>query len=147
MNALILITPCWDFKFDVHINAPNFIVGAMLEQNNTCGECNQPISYALWLFNNAKWNYTTIEQETLAVVYALHKFQHYLLNNKFLFYVIIWLWFTYPKTTSIQLYSPLAYSIHGIWYFNSLWARKIICDSWCFIMNTKYERGPRSFVI
>ncbi len=29
----------------------------------------------------------TIERETLAIVYVLHKFRHYLLGNKFMFYV------------------------------------------------------------
>jgi hypothetical protein len=37
--------------------------------------------------NNIEQNYTTIEKEALAMVYALHKFCHYLLNNKFIFYV------------------------------------------------------------
>ncbi len=31
--------------------------------------------------------YTTIEREALAMVYALHKFKHYLLGNQFRFYV------------------------------------------------------------
>jgi hypothetical protein len=29
----------------------------------------------------------TIERETLAIVYVLHKFHHYLSSNKFMFYV------------------------------------------------------------
>jgi len=37
--------------------------------------------------NNIEQNYTTIEKEALAMVYALHKFCHYLLDNKFIFYV------------------------------------------------------------
>jgi hypothetical protein len=32
-------------------------------------------------------NYTIIERETLATVYALHKFWSYLLGNKFVFYM------------------------------------------------------------
>jgi hypothetical protein len=32
-------------------------------------------------------NYNTIECETLAMVFALHKFKHYLLGNRFVFYV------------------------------------------------------------
>jgi hypothetical protein len=31
--------------------------------------------------------YTTIEREALAMVYAFHKFKHYLLGNQFVFYV------------------------------------------------------------
>jgi hypothetical protein len=36
--------------------------------------------------NNAKKNYTTIEREALTMVYVL-QFKHYLLGNKFVFYV------------------------------------------------------------
>ncbi len=37
------------------------------------------------MFNKSKHNYNTIERETLAMVYALHKFKHFLLGNKFVF--------------------------------------------------------------
>jgi hypothetical protein len=43
--------------------------------------------YASRLLNLAKRNYTTIERETLVMVYALHKFKHHLLGNQFVFYV------------------------------------------------------------
>jgi hypothetical protein len=43
--------------------------------------------YASKLLNLAKINYTTIERETLVMVYALHKFKHYFLTNQFVFYV------------------------------------------------------------
>jgi hypothetical protein len=49
-------------------------------------KCDQPIAYASKLLKNAKKNYTTIEREVVAMVYALHKFRHYLLGNKFVFY-------------------------------------------------------------
>jgi hypothetical protein len=41
----------------------------------------------IFYFNNAKKNYTTTKREALTMVYALHKFKHYLLGNKFVFYV------------------------------------------------------------
>jgi hypothetical protein len=37
--------------------------------------------------NIAKQNYNTTEREALAMVLVLHKFTHYLLGNKFVFYV------------------------------------------------------------
>ncbi len=37
--------------------------------------------------NNVEKNYSTIKREALALVFALHKFKHYLLGNKFVFYV------------------------------------------------------------
>jgi hypothetical protein len=43
--------------------------------------------YSLKLFNFVEKNYTTTHKKTLAMVYALHKFKHYLLNNMFTFYV------------------------------------------------------------
>ncbi len=47
----------------------------------------QLVMYASKLLNLAKRNYTTTDRETLAMVYALHKFRHYLLGNRFVFYV------------------------------------------------------------
>jgi hypothetical protein len=73
-------------EFHVHVDASNLAVGAMLAQN-PMNKCNQPIAYASQLFNNVKKNYTVTECEALAMVYALHKFCHYLLGNKFIFYV------------------------------------------------------------
>jgi hypothetical protein len=43
--------------------------------------------YASKLLNSTEQNYITIEREDLAMVYALHKFRHYLLGNFFVFYV------------------------------------------------------------
>jgi hypothetical protein len=43
--------------------------------------------YSSKLLNSTKRNYTTIEREALVMVYALHKFRHYLLSNMFTFFV------------------------------------------------------------
>jgi hypothetical protein len=61
-------------------------VGAMLAHNLT-GKYDQPIVYAFRLLNKAKQNYTTTERKALTMVYALHKFKQFLLQNKFVFYV------------------------------------------------------------
>ena len=58
----------------------------MLAQNPT-GKIDQPIAYALRLLSKAEKNYTTTEKEALAMVYAVNKFCHYLLGNRFIFYV------------------------------------------------------------
>jgi hypothetical protein len=50
-------------------------------------KCNQPIAYALRVFNKTEHNYTTTKKEALTMAYALHKYRHYLLGNKFIFYV------------------------------------------------------------
>jgi hypothetical protein len=39
------------------------------------------------LLNSTSSNYTNSKKEALVVVYALHKFIHYLLDNWFVFYV------------------------------------------------------------
>jgi hypothetical protein len=43
--------------------------------------------YAFWLLNRAKYNYRTTYKEALAMVFSLHKFRHYLLGNKFIFFI------------------------------------------------------------
>jgi hypothetical protein len=86
MDAPILIPLKWDLKFHVHSNASYLAMGVMLAQN-PIGICNQRIAYAFWLLNNVKRNYTTTEREAFTMVYALRKFCHYLLVNRFIFYV------------------------------------------------------------
>ncbi len=86
VDALILIAPRWDLEFHVYIDTFNSIISIMLVQN-PIGKCDQLIVYTSQLLNNAKRNYTTTKRETLMMVYTLHKYHHYLLNNKFVFYV------------------------------------------------------------
>ncbi len=58
----------------------------MLSQNLT-RKTDQLVMYASRLLNRAKQNYNTIKKEALVMVFSLHKFRHYLLGNKFVFYV------------------------------------------------------------
>ena len=44
-------------------------------------------SHASRLLSKAEKNYTTIEKEALAMVYAVNKFRHYLFGKRFIFYV------------------------------------------------------------
>ena len=85
-NAPILIGVDWTLEFHVHTDASDIAVGAMLAQNPT-GKTDQPIAYASRLLSKAEKNYTTTEKEALAMVYAVNKFRHYLLGNRFIFYV------------------------------------------------------------
>jgi hypothetical protein len=86
MDTPILISPHWDLEFHVHTNAFSLVGGVMLVQNLT-KKCDQLIAYTSESLNNIEQNYMTIEKETFIMVYALHKFRHYLLGNKFIFYV------------------------------------------------------------
>jgi hypothetical protein len=61
-------------------------MGAMLFQN-IIRKNDPPIVYASSLLNIVKQSYSTTEREALTMVFSLHKFGHYLLGNKFVFYV------------------------------------------------------------
>jgi len=73
-------------EFRVHIDASQLAIGVILAQNSTC-QIDQLVMYSLRFFNYVEWNYTTIERKALVMVYALHKFKHYLLSNKLTFFV------------------------------------------------------------
>jgi hypothetical protein len=68
------------------LDASQLAIRAILAEN-PIGKIDQPIMYSSRLLNFVKRNYTKIERKVLAMVYALHKFRHYLLNNRFTFYV------------------------------------------------------------
>jgi hypothetical protein len=72
--------------FHVHAYASLLVVKVMLFKNFT-GKSDQSMVYASRLFNRVEHNYSTTEILALALVFALHKFRHYLLGNKFVFYV------------------------------------------------------------
>jgi hypothetical protein len=57
-----------------------------LAQNPT-NKINQLVMYSSRLFNSIEGNYTTTKREALTIVYALHKFRHYMLGNKFTFFM------------------------------------------------------------
>ncbi len=86
IEVLILIPPNWEVEFHVHIDASLLVVGAILA-HKIIRKTDQPIMYTSRLLNSAKQNYNTIEKEALVMVFTLHKFKHYLLGNKFVFYV------------------------------------------------------------
>jgi hypothetical protein len=69
-----------------YIYASLLVVRAMLFQDITW-KSDQLIVYASRLLNKVKQNYSTIKIKALTMVFALHKFKHYLLGNKFVFCV------------------------------------------------------------
>ncbi len=73
-------------NFHVHTNASNYVIRVVLVQNpnNTIDE---PIYYASRLMIEVENNYSTIEKETFAMIYAIKKLCHYLLGNNFTFFV------------------------------------------------------------
>jgi hypothetical protein len=67
-----------------HTYASNLAIGVMLTQNPITWP---PHCLCIPYFQQCKKNYTIVEREALAMIYALHKLKHYLLGNKFVFYV------------------------------------------------------------
>lgn len=84
MDVPILITPTWDLEFHAHTYASNLGIRPMLVQNPTMWP---PHYLCIPSIQQCKKNYTIAEREALAMIYALHKLKHYLLGNKFVFYV------------------------------------------------------------
>ncbi len=86
IETLILISLNQQVEFHVHIKSSLLIMGVMLFQNVT-RKSDQPIVYASKLLNRVEQNYNTTWREALVMVFSLQKFKHYLLGNKFVFYV------------------------------------------------------------
>nr|GEY00918.1 reverse transcriptase domain-containing protein [Tanacetum cinerariifolium] len=83
-EAPILITPDCDFPFELMCDASDFALGAVLGQHQE--KHFRPIHYACKTMTEAESNYTTPENEMLAVVYAFKKFRSYLIRNKSIVY-------------------------------------------------------------
>ena len=85
VEAPILRFPNWSTKFHVHIDASGLAIGAILTQPGDDG-IDYPIVYSSRKLNKAEQNYSMTEREALGMVFALQKYQHYLLANPFIFY-------------------------------------------------------------
>jgi hypothetical protein len=83
----ILVFPDWEKKFHVHVDASTITLGAIMEQPGV-GELDHPIAFARRKLSKSENNYNTTEREGLPMVYALHKFRHYLLGKHFKMFTI-----------------------------------------------------------
>jgi hypothetical protein len=72
----------WSKEFHVHVDAYSIALGVVLAQPEA-GYIDHPLSFSSRKLSTAEINYTTIEREGLAMVYALQKFHHYLLGGHF----------------------------------------------------------------
>ncbi|GJX84304.1 reverse transcriptase domain-containing protein [Tanacetum coccineum] len=79
-EAPILVSPDWDLPFELMCDASDYAVGAVLGQRKD--KYFRPIQYASKTLLDAQTNYTVIEKELLAVVYAFEKFRSYLVLSK-----------------------------------------------------------------
>ncbi|RDX68931.1 Retrovirus-related Pol polyprotein, partial [Mucuna pruriens] len=80
--APILQAPNWDLPFELMCDASNSALGAILGQKAGVSQPAHIIAYASRTMDPAQQNYTTIEKELLAIVFALDKFRSYLLDSK-----------------------------------------------------------------
>nr|GEV61499.1 reverse transcriptase domain-containing protein [Tanacetum cinerariifolium] len=83
-EAPILIAPDLDLPFELICDASDFTIGVVLGQRQE--KHFRPIHYATKTMTEAESNYTTIEKETLVVMYAFEKFRSYLIMNKSIVY-------------------------------------------------------------
>ena len=79
VQALIMAAPEWDQGFEVMCDASDFAMGAVLGQRKE--KIFRAIYYASRTFNEAQENYSTIEKEMLAIVFACEKFRPYILGS------------------------------------------------------------------
>nr|GEX06025.1 DNA-directed DNA polymerase [Tanacetum cinerariifolium] len=75
----------WAFRTAFKTPIGDFAIGAVLRQRQE--KHFRPIHYASKTMTEAESNYTTIEKEMLAVVYAFEKFWSYLIMNKSIVYM------------------------------------------------------------
>nr|GEV69090.1 reverse transcriptase domain-containing protein [Tanacetum cinerariifolium] len=83
-KAPILVVPDWNLPFELMYDASDFAIGTVLRQRKM--KFFQPIHYASKTMTEAHIHYTTTEKEMLAVVYAIEKFQPYLVLSKSIVY-------------------------------------------------------------
>lgn len=81
MNEPLLQHPDFEKPFILTTDASNFALGAVLSQGLIGSDL--PISYASRTLNEHETNYSTIEKELLAIVWATKYFRPYLYGRKF----------------------------------------------------------------
>ena len=84
IEAPIIQSPNWDLPFEIMCDASDYVVGAVLGQ--LLEKKPTVICYASKTLVEDHINYTTTEEELLAVVYALEKFWPYILASKIVIY-------------------------------------------------------------
>jgi hypothetical protein len=84
VSAPIIQSLDWSQPFEIMCDASDYAVGAVLGQRKE-GRV-YTVYYANETLNEAQLNYTTIEKELLAVVFAFEKFRSYIVNSKVIVY-------------------------------------------------------------
>lgn len=78
----MLTYPDWEKgKFKLMTDASQFAIGAVLSQGESSHE--KPIAYASRTLNKAETNYSVIQKELLAIIWAVKHFRPYLYGRHF----------------------------------------------------------------
>ena len=80
-NDPILQYPDFIKELNLTTDASNFAIGAILSQGPVGQD--RPVAYASRTLNQSEQNYSTIEKELLAIVWATKYFRPYLYGRKF----------------------------------------------------------------
>ncbi|CAL8168245.1 unnamed protein product [Prunus armeniaca] len=80
----VIIAPDWELPFEIMCDASDYIIGAVLGQRKN--KLPHVIHYASCTLNDTQLNYATMENELLAMVFALDKFRSYLLGAQVILY-------------------------------------------------------------
>lgn len=81
INEPILQYPDYSKPFNLTTDASNVAIGAVLSQGPIGQDL--PIAYASRTLNESEQNYSTIEKELLAIVYAVKYFRPYIFGRRF----------------------------------------------------------------
>ena len=84
VEAPILQSPNWDLPFEIMCDASDFAVGVVLGQR--IDKKSTAICYASKTLAYSQVNYTTMEKELLAIIFALEKFRPYVFGRKIIVY-------------------------------------------------------------
>lgn len=76
-SAPVLMAPCFDKTFTLHVDASNVGAGAVLQQADADG-VNHPVSFFSRKFNSYQCHYSIVEKEALALIWGLQYFAVYL---------------------------------------------------------------------
>ena len=83
--APIIIVPDWSEPFEIMCDTNDYAVGDVLGQRRE--KMFRAVYYSSRTLNGAQLNYTTIEKEMLAVVFACDKFISYIIGSKEIIYI------------------------------------------------------------
>jgi hypothetical protein len=84
VSAPAIYPPDWHLPFEIMCDASDYAVGAVLSQSKH--KKHYAISYTCKTLTGPQLNYTTMEKELLAVVFAIEKFRSYLVGTKVIVY-------------------------------------------------------------